>query len=45
MDTIDAVVMGYYQGKGKADGFGMGAFLVGVSDGEKSAALPRLGQV
>lgn len=30
MDTIDAVVMGYYQGKGKRTGFGMGAFLVGV---------------
>ena len=32
MDTIDAVVMGYYQGKGKRSGFGMGAFLVGVTD-------------
>ena len=32
MDTIDAVVMGYYQGKGKRTGFGMGAFLVGVTD-------------
>jgi DNA ligase-1 len=29
-DTIDAVVMGYYAGRGKRAGFGVGAFLVGV---------------
>jgi len=31
-DTIDCVVMGYYSGKGKRTGFGIGAFLVGVVD-------------
>jgi len=31
-DTIDAVVMGYYAGKGRRSGFGIGAFLVGVRD-------------
>lgn len=30
VDTIDAVVLGYYFGKGKRTGFGVGAFLVGV---------------
>lgn len=29
-DTIDAVVLGYYYGKGKRTGFGIGAFLVGL---------------
>lgn len=29
-DTIDCVVMGYYHGRGKRSGFGIGAFLVGV---------------
>lgn len=29
-DTLDCVVMGYYQGKGKRAGFGIGGFLVGV---------------
>lgn len=29
-DTLDCVVMGYYAGKGKRSGFGIGAFLVGV---------------
>ncbi len=30
VDTVDAVVMGYYRGRGKRNKFGMGAFLVGV---------------
>src|SRR5258708_4663378 len=30
-DTIDAVVMGYWYGKGKRTGFGVGAFLIGVA--------------
>ncbi len=34
-DTIDAVVMGYYRGKGKRSSFGVGAFLVGVLNPEK----------
>lgn len=29
-DTIDAVVLGYYYGKGKRSKFGIGAFLVGI---------------
>src|SRR5690606_5467930 len=29
-DTVDAVVMGLYSGKGKRTVFGVGAFLVGV---------------
>ncbi len=29
-DTIDAIVLGYYHGKGKRAAFGLGAFLVGV---------------
>jgi DNA ligase-1 len=29
-DTVDAVVMGLYFGKGKRTGFGVGAFLVGI---------------
>lgn len=33
-DTIDCVVMGYYRGKGKRTGFGVGAFLLGVVDSE-----------
>lgn len=31
-DTIDAVVLGYYVGRGKRAQFGIGAFLVGVYD-------------
>jgi len=29
-DTVDCVILGYYAGKGKRAGFGIGAFLVGV---------------
>jgi DNA ligase 1 len=29
-DTLDCVILGYYAGKGKRAGFGVGAFLVGV---------------
>ena len=29
-DTLDAVVLGYYAGRGKRAAFGIGAFLVGV---------------
>lgn len=29
-DTIDCVVLGFYRGRGKRAGFGIGAFLVGV---------------
>jgi DNA ligase-1 len=33
-DTVDAVVMGYYRGKGSRAKFGIGGFLVGVYDSE-----------
>lgn len=33
-DTIDCVVMGYYRGKGKRTGFGIGGFLVGIRNYE-----------
>ena len=33
-DTLDCVVMGYYLGKGKRSGFGIGAFLIGVAGEE-----------
>lgn len=33
-DTVDVVVMGYYQGKGKRAQFGVGALLVGVLGAE-----------
>ena len=35
-DTIDCLVLGYYRGKGKRAGFGIGAFLVGVYDPAKN---------
>ena len=31
-DTIDAVVLGYYHGRGRRAAFGIGAFLIGVYD-------------
>lgn len=34
-DSIDAVVLGYYAGRGKRASFGIGAFLVGVFDERK----------
>lgn len=33
-DTVDAVVLGYYAGKGKRAQFGIGAFLIGVYNDE-----------
>lgn len=43
-DTIDAVVMGYYFGRGKRADFGMGAFLAGIIDDSESGELssPRI---
>jgi len=45
LDTIDAVVMGYYAGRGKRAAFGIGAFLVGVYDNEleKFVTLAKVG--
>ncbi len=43
-DTIDAVVMGYWYGKGKRTGFGIGAFLIGVKgSGERILTLTKVG--
>lgn len=38
-DTVDAIVMGYYNGRGKRAGFGIGAFLVGIWNEEAQQVL------
>lgn len=38
-DTIDCVVMGYYLGRGKRTGFGIGAFLIGIYDEKQDKFL------
>lgn len=43
LDTVEAVVMGYYRGRGKRAGFGIGAFLVGVRNGEKIVTVSKIG--
>ena len=42
-DTIDAVVMGYYKGRGKRSDFGLGGFLVGIPKGESVLTLTKIG--
>jgi len=42
-DTLDCVVMGYYKGRGKRAGFGIGAFLVGVRRGEEFLTISKVG--
>ncbi len=42
-DTLDCVVMGYTQGKGKRSGFGIGQFLAGVKDGEVVKTVTKVG--
>jgi len=42
-DTIDCVVMGYYQGRGKRAEFGIGAFLVGIRRNEQFLTLSKIG--
>jgi len=42
-DTLDLIVMGYYKGKGKRTGFGIGAFLVGVKKHEKFLTVAKIG--
>jgi len=44
-DTIDAVVMGYYRGKGKRTNFGIGGFLVGIRDENESENENEGGQI
>ena len=43
IDTIDAVVMGYYKGRGKRAGFGLGAFLIGIRDGVRIVTIAKIG--
>ncbi len=43
VDTLDCVVMGYYVGKGKRNKFGLGAFLVGVRQGNKYVTVAKIG--
>ena len=42
-DSVDAVVMGYTQGKGKRAGFGIGQFLAGVIDGDTIKTITKVG--
>lgn len=42
-DTVDTVVMGYYKGEGKRTNFGIGAFLVGVKQGESFVTVTKIG--
>lgn len=42
-DTIDVVIMGYYLGKGKRSDFALGAFLVGIRDGESVLTVAKVG--
>lgn len=43
-DTIDAVVMGYWYGKGKRNQFGVGAFLIGIAGGDETiVTLSKVG--
>lgn len=43
-DTVDAVVMGYWYGKGKRNQFGVGAFLIGVQgNDEQIVTLSKVG--
>lgn len=44
-DTIDAVVMGFYAGKGKRTKFGIGAFLVGVRDESQSGLVKTIAKI
>lgn len=42
-DTLDLVVLGYYYGRGKRAGFGIGAFLVGLKKGESWVSIAKIG--
>ncbi len=42
-DTFDLAVLGYYAGKGKRSGFGIGAFLVGTKKGGNWVSLAKIG--
>lgn len=42
-DTVDAVIMGYTQGRGKRASFGIGQFLAGVRSGDKLLTITKVG--
>src|SRR5258706_7683102 len=42
-DTFDLVVLGYYFGRGKRAGFGIGAFLVGLQKEGKWVSIAKIG--
>ncbi len=42
-DTLDCIVMGYTQGKGKRATFGLGQFLVGIKDNESIKTITKVG--
>lgn len=42
-DTVDAIILGYFKGKGKWTQFGLGRVLVGIPDGNKIYALSKVG--
>lgn len=42
-DTLDLVIMGYYFGKGKRTGFGIGAFLVGLEKDGEWVSVAKIG--
>lgn len=42
-DSLDCVVMGYYQGRGKRSDFGIGAFLAGIKDKDKFLTISKIG--
>lgn len=39
-DTVDGVIMGYYRGRGKRSGFGLGAFLIGIR--QTANSMPQI---
>lgn len=43
VDTFDLAILGYYLGKGKRSGFGIGAFLVGTKDEKGWVSLAKIG--
>lgn len=44
-DTLDCVVMGYYKGRGKRAGFGIGAFLVGIKEHQDSDVFLTISKI
>jgi len=42
-DTIDCVIMGYTQGRGKRAQFGVGQFLAGIRDGDNFKTITKVG--